>query len=58
MTNPTLYRRRIIPDECVMLKDDIILYCSRERIVTSWNTLHPKKRPAPRHVLLFSSGRF
>ncbi|MDE7008101.1 MAG: DUF402 domain-containing protein [Lachnospiraceae bacterium] len=43
MTNPTLYRRRIIPDECVMLKDDIILYCSRERIVTSWNTLHPKK---------------
>lgn len=43
MTNPTLYRRRIIPDECVMLKYDIILYCSRERIVTSWNTLHPKK---------------
>lgn len=43
MTNPTLYRRRIIPDECVMLKDDIILYCSRERIVPSWNTLHPKK---------------
>ena len=43
MTNPTLYRRRIIPDECVMLKDDIILYCSRERIVTSWNTLHTKK---------------
>ena len=43
MSNPILYRRRIIPDECVMLKDDIILYCSRERIVTSWNTLHPKK---------------
>ena len=43
MSNPILYRRRIIPDECVMLKDDIILSCDRERIVTSWKTLHPKK---------------
>ena len=39
MSNPILYRRRIIPDECVMLKDDIILSCDRERIVTSWKTL-------------------
>lgn len=43
MTNPILYRRRIIPDECVMLKDDVILSCNEERIVTSWNALHPKK---------------
>lgn len=43
MDNPILYRRRIIPDECIMLKDDIILSCSKERIVTSWNALHPKK---------------
>lgn len=43
MANPILYRRRIIPNECIMLKDDIILSCSRERIVTSWNSLHPKK---------------
>ncbi|MDO4304935.1 MAG: DUF402 domain-containing protein [Bacillota bacterium] len=43
MTNPILYRRRIIPDECVLLKDDIILTCDEERIITSWNALHPKK---------------
>ncbi len=43
MTNPILYRRRIIPDECVLLKDDIILACDEQRIITSWNALHPKK---------------
>lgn len=43
MTNPILYRRRIIPDECVLLKDDIILTCDENRIITSWNALHPKK---------------
>lgn len=43
MTNPILYRRRIIPDECILLKDDVILECNDERIITSWNALHPKK---------------
>ena len=43
MIHPVLYRRRIIPDECILLKDDIILSCDNERIVTSWNALHPKK---------------
>lgn len=43
MTAPTLYRRRIIPDECIPLKDDIILECNEERIVTSWCALRPKK---------------
>lgn len=43
MTNPTLYRRRIIPDECILLKDDIILSCDEEHIVTKWNALRPKK---------------
>lgn len=43
MTNPILYRRRIIPEECILLKDDIILSCNNERIITSWNALHPKK---------------
>lgn len=43
MTNPTLYRRRIIPDECVLLKDDIILSCDEDYIVTKWNALRPKK---------------
>lgn len=43
MTIPTLYRRRIIPDECIPLKDDTILECTEERIVTSWHALRPKK---------------
>ena len=33
----------IIPEECVLLKDDIILSCDEEHIVTSWHALHPKK---------------
>lgn len=43
MAYPILYRRRIIPQECVLLKDDIILSCDEEHIVTSWHALHPKK---------------
>ncbi len=43
MPNPTLYRRRIIPDECLLLKDDIILECNEERIVTFWKAIRPKK---------------
>ncbi len=43
MANPILYRRRIIPEECILLKDDVILSCDEERIITSWNALHPKK---------------
>ncbi len=43
MTNPVLYRRRIIPEECILLKDDIILSCDDKHIVTSWNSLRPKK---------------
>lgn len=43
MTKPILYRRRIIPEECVLLKDDIILSCDEEHIITSWKALHPKK---------------
>ena len=43
MNNPILYRRRIIPEECILLKDDQILSCDDEHIVTAWNALHPKK---------------
>ncbi|WP_027436911.1 DUF402 domain-containing protein [Lachnospira multipara] len=39
----TLYRKRLIPSECVELKDDIIVYQDSDRIVTIWNTLKPKK---------------
>ncbi len=43
METPQLYRKRIIPEECVPLVDDIILYMDEDIIITKWNTLHPKK---------------
>lgn len=43
MTYPTLYRKRIIPDECIQLKDDMILHCNEDIILTKWNAIHPKK---------------
>ncbi len=42
MSNLQLYRRRIIPEECILLKDDLILEQSDRRIITSWKTLKPK----------------
>lgn len=43
MTTPALYRKRLIPEECILLKDDIILDMNEEYILTKWNTLKPKK---------------
>ncbi|MDD6812371.1 MAG: DUF402 domain-containing protein [Lachnospiraceae bacterium] len=43
MALPVLYRKRIIPEECVLLKDDRILYQDEEKILTAWNTLKPRK---------------
>lgn len=43
MNYPTLYRKRIIPNECVLLKDDIILSYENDILVTKWNALKPKK---------------
>lgn len=43
MDQPILYRKRLIPEECVQLKDDIILFQDDKLIITKWNTLHPKK---------------
>ena len=37
-----LYRKRIIPPECILLKDDIIVAQDDEVIITRWNTLNPK----------------
>lgn len=38
-----LYRKRIIPEECVFLRDDEVLFQDGEVIVTRWLTLRPKK---------------
>lgn len=43
MDHPILYRKRIIPEECIRLKDDIILVCNEDYILTSWNALKPRK---------------
>lgn len=43
MKIPNLYRKRLIPDECILLKDDQLLYRDSSKIITKWNTLKPKK---------------
>lgn len=43
MSEPILYRKRIIPEECILLKDDKILFQDKEIIVTGWNSLKPKR---------------
>ena len=43
MKNPILYRRRIIPEECILLKDDVIISCAEDRIVTTRQAVHHKK---------------
>ncbi|WP_242839490.1 DUF402 domain-containing protein [Butyrivibrio sp. NC2002] len=40
--NPILYRKRLIPNECILLKDDQILKCDENTIVTSWKAIHPR----------------
>ena len=40
---PILFRKRLIPQECVQLKDDVILSCNDTVIVTKWNALKPRK---------------
>lgn len=37
-----LYRRRFIPNELKLLKDDNILYLDDDLIITSWTTLKPR----------------
>ena len=42
--NPiAIYRKRLIPEECVLLKDDTVLYRDNQIIVTGWKSLKPRK---------------
>lgn len=43
MTDPILYRKRLIPEECILLKDDRILLRDDDKIITEWNTIRPRK---------------
>ncbi len=42
MAIQTLYRSRIIPQETVRLKDDVIVFQDENLLITSWQTLKPK----------------
>lgn len=37
-----IYRKRIIPSEHTLLKDDIIIEQNEDVVITKWNTLNPK----------------
>lgn len=41
METPKLYRKRYIPAEKLLLKDDIIVTIDTEKVVTKWNVLSP-----------------
>ena len=42
MKNWKLYRKRLIPNECIPLKNDILLYSDENLLITKWNTLKPR----------------
>ena len=42
MANLQLFRKRHIPEECVPLKKDNVLFLDDSRMVTSWNVLKPR----------------
>ena len=42
MENLLLYRKRFIPNEIILLKDDKIVFADKNIIVTHWNTLKPR----------------
>lgn len=43
MNDLKIYRKRMIPDECILLKDDIVLEQTDDIIITKWNTLKPRR---------------
>lgn len=43
MKDPVLYRRRLIPEECTLLKGDTILLNEPGLLVTGWHALKPRK---------------
>lgn len=38
-----LYRKRLIPEEILELKDDVIVYQDEDKIVTKWQVIRPRK---------------
>lgn len=42
MNTLRIYRKRLIPAECILLKDDVIVAADDETVITKWKTLNPK----------------
>lgn len=42
MNTMQIYRKRLIPSECILLKDDQIVEENEEIVITKWKTLNPK----------------
>lgn len=40
--NIKLYRRRLVPNENILLKDDVVIMNNENYIVTKWNVLKPR----------------
>lgn len=38
-----LYRKRLIPEEIVELKDDVVVYQDEDKIVTKWQVIRPRE---------------
>ncbi len=58
MKDVKLYRKRLIPQECVLLDKDEILYMDPELIVTRWHTIRPKKNLAHGYSCYFLERGF
>lgn len=43
MNTPILYRKRLIPMECILLKKDLVLRREENYLITKWDTIRPKK---------------
>ena len=42
MEKITLYRKRLIPNENVLLNKDVILYADKHKLVTKWDAIRPR----------------
>ena len=57
MEMPQLYRKRFIPDECVHLGKDEIVLLEKDKLITRWNTIKPRKDfSSGVSLYLFSKG--
>ncbi len=43
MSKINLYRKRFVPNECILLKNDEIVFINDEIIITKWETLKPRE---------------